>query len=181
MAEWLTQADLSVLVWMREHLANPAMDTLMKGITSLGNAGFLWIVMAFAFICYRPLRKKGLTMLLALAAVFVCGEVLIKAIVERPRPFIRFPEFSLIVPPPRNYSFPSSHACTSIAAACVLFERRKVWTYLPLLAAALIAFSRVYLCVHYPSDVLAGAALGVAFGLGARFLMEKRKANMNNL
>ena len=105
-------------------------------------------------------------MLGAMLLGLLIGEVTIKNIVCRPRPFQELSrDIQLLIPPPSGWSFPSGHSCASFAAATAIFLRDKRWGTGALLLAALIAFSRVFLFVHYPTDVLAGSALGVACAL----------------
>ena len=106
-------------------------------------------------------------MLLSMLAAFLVGEVFLKNVVDRPRPFQTYPgAVQLLIQEPASWSFPSGHSAASFAAATVIFAYFRRWGAAALGLAALIAFSRVFLFVHYPTDVLAGAALGALCALG---------------
>ena len=160
--------------WVAESLHTPLLDWLMPFFTGLGEAGFLWILLCVALLCRRRTRRWGVVCATALVISFVSGEWVIKNLVRRARPFSAMPELSLLIAPPHGFSFPSSHAASSFATATavrVMDRRAGAWA---LALAALIAFSRVYLSVHYPTDILAGAALGVASAFLARWLWRKK-------
>ena len=97
------------------------------------------------------------------------GEIALKNIICRPRPFQDMPGIPLLIPPPSGYSFPSGHSCASFAAATIIFLKDRRPGAAALALAALIAFSRVFLFVHYPTDVLAGSLLGVLCALAAAY------------
>ncbi len=126
------------------------------------NHGFLWILLGAILLCIPRERKTGAAVLMVLLASYLVGNLLLKNIVMRPRPFVEFPKVSLLLPAPSGYSFPSGHALSSFAAAAAVFRYHKKWGTAALFIAAFIAFSRLALFVHYPTDVLAGALLGVS-------------------
>lgn len=136
----------------------------MVFITRLADGGFIWVVLALFFLLKTRYRKLGIMILLAIAVEVLACNILLKPLIARPRPFEVNTIIQLLIPAPGDYSFPSGHAAVSFAAASVwFFSRSKGWMGVVLLAA-IISFSRLYLYVHYPSDVLAGAAIGVAAG-----------------
>ena len=155
-------ADDAILLFIGNHLHCGFLDAVMPVVTSLGDLGIVWIaVAAFLFFLKKEKKWAGL-MLCALLATVVLGDGIIKPIIERMRPFLSDPHIVLLIPPPSGFSFPSGHSGSSFAAATVLCFYHKKAGAAALLLAFLIAFSRLYLSVHYPSDVLAGALLGVA-------------------
>lgn len=173
--EGLNLFDSTVMGWIQENCHNPVTDRLFPVITYLGEKGVFWLVLAgLLFLLGRrkqgpgqAWRDCGFLMALAMLAGLLIGEICVKNLVCRPRPFQSYPEdLRLLIPPPSGFSFPSGHSCSSFAAAVVLFAFHRRWGAAALTLAVLIAFSRLFLFVHYPTDVLAGAALGVLCALG---------------
>lgn len=173
--------DLAILHWMQSTLANPFLDTVFPFITMLGEHGAIWLIIAVILICTKKNRVWGVTMIIAIGCVWLIGDQIIKDIIARPRPFIEDPTLTLLIAPPDGYSLPSGHASSSFCAATILSFARlnKGWKAGAWVMAVLIAFSRVYLCVHNPSDVLAGAAFGVLIALIAVFFAKKFLAYWN--
>jgi len=160
----LQQWDWSILSAIAQLRAFSFLDVLMPFVSRLGDAGFIWIVAGVALLCTRRYRKVGVAVLLALAIGVLVGNVALKNIIARPRPCWLQPEMLLLAENPTDYSFPSGHTLSSVIAATVLIrgEKRFAWGAVPL--AGLIAFSRLYLFVHFPSDILGGIVLGIAIG-----------------
>lgn len=172
--------DQTVMTFIQTHCHTAVTDAVFPLITYLGEGGAVWILLALGLILFgrkSGWRSVGWTMAFALLAGLLVGELALKNIVCRPRPFqLISSEVRLLIPPPSGYSFPSGHSCSSFGAAVVIFRRDKRFGAGALVLAALIAFSRVFLFVHYPTDVLAGALLGVLCGLGASLLYPKAAA-----
>lgn len=165
-----------------QELHNPVLDKIMIFITSLGNAGIVWILLGLVLAFIPKTRKCGTCMLLAMAVTFILGNLVIKNLVARPRPFTVATDIVLKVPTPGEYSFPSGHTMNSFTAATTLFLFYKKPGAAAFLLAALIAFSRMYLFVHYPTDILAGVILGVVDALVIFRLTSKKgcvKLNSN--
>lgn len=163
--------------FFQTHLRTPAGDAVFPVITYLGEAGAVWLLLALFFLCRKSSRRCGLLMLCAVAGGFLFGEMFLKNIVCRARPFQMFPGYTNpLISPPSGFSFPSGHSCSSFAAATVLVGCFKKRAIPAVLLAALIAFSRIYLFVHWPTDVLAGILLGVLFGLLTLFLAKRYQA-----
>jgi undecaprenyl-diphosphatase len=137
------------------------MDRAMVIITSLGNGGFIWIMIAFLLIGNKKYRNIGFMVLGALILSTILGEGIIKHVVQRIRPSESLPAVNLLISKPLSYSFPSGHTTSSFAVAGVLAKYFKDYALEFFGLATLIAFSRLYLYVHYPTDVLAGAILGL--------------------
>lgn len=161
--------DFPILDFIQSHLRCEFLDTVLVFITKLGNSGWIWIAITLLLLLLPKTRKWGLAMAVSLALESICCEMLLKPLVARARPFTVNPSVSLLIAPPHGFSFPSGHTGVSFAAVSALyFGKNRFW--IPALVLALaIAFSRLYLYVHYPTDVFAGALLGCAAGyLGSR-------------
>lgn len=165
--------DHAIMAFIQAHLHNPVTDAVFPVITYLGESGVFWILLALLFILLGKRygwRVTGCLMLGAMLLGLLTGELAIKNLVCRPRPFQEISaDIRLLIPPPSGWSFPSGHSCASFAAATSVFLKDKRWGTAALILAALIAFSRVFLFVHYPTDVLAGSALGVLCALAVSF------------
>ena len=156
--EWILWADQGILQGISQ-LRTPLGDWLMPLVTSLGNGGLVWILLGAVLLFLPKYRKAGVAMLTAMLLAVAVGSLFFKPLLARARPFAQG-EVALLIPPPQDFSFPSGHTSSSVAAALALFRRDRRWGGAALALAATIAFSRMYLYVHYPSDVLAGALLG---------------------
>lgn len=156
--------EITSLDWIQSVFQSSFLDEIMVRITMLGNGGILWIALTLLLLLFPKTRMAGWAMLAALAVeAAVCNGIL-KPLVGRARPFEVNHEIQLLIPPPLDPSFPSGHTGASFAAAFALFfKRNRLWIPLAILAV-LMAGSRLYLYVHYPTDVLAGAFLGILSG-----------------
>lgn len=140
------------------------LTAVMLFITHLGDAGFLWLVCAAVCLVRPRTRRCGIVILACLLLGLIVGNGMIKPLIARPRPFITFPELLPLIEQ-GGWSFPSAHAMSSFSAATAIFAFYRKPGIICYVMAALIAFSRLYVCVHYPSDVLCGILLGLAIGL----------------
>lgn len=173
----MQQIDVRIIEWIREVLVADWLTPIMKGITFFGEYGIGWILIALTLLCFKKTRRIGWTMGIALVAGLLLGEVFLKNVIARPRPFTLWPEMPLLIPEPHGFSCPSGHTTSSFAAATSIFLYHKKWGALALLWAALIGFSRMYFTVHYLTDVLFGIVLGVLCGMLADKIIKKlRKA-----
>lgn len=162
--ESILSFDYNMLVWFAENLVNEPLTILMRFITALGNDGLIWILFALILIFRPSTRKCGLSMLIALLFSLLVNNLLLKSLVARSRPFQQYTDLTPLISPPGGFSFPSGHSSSSFAAAFACFSNhKKIGTPL-LVLAALIAFSRLYVCVHFPSDVICGSLLGILLG-----------------
>ena len=148
-----------------QSIRTPLLDTFMSNITKLGNAGIIWIALTIILLLIPKTRKSGLILAVALIADLILCNGILKPLVARMRPFDVNTAIQLIVAKPYDYSFPSGHAAASFTAVMALYlaGEKKMWK-IALAIACLIAFSRLYLYVHYPTDVLGGIATGVIAG-----------------
>lgn len=156
--------DWGILQWIQSTLVCPALDILMPNITALGNAGAIWLLAAVVLIITKKYRRQGLFLLLGLAASVLVGNVLLKNLVARPRPCLIDTSVPLLIANPTDYSFPSGHTLLSAISATIMAKTDRRLGYAAIPPAVLIAFSRLYLFVHFPSDVLAAAVLGLVIG-----------------
>lgn len=157
--------ELEFMLWIQNHLYFSWLKPVMIVFTYLGNAGIVWLgISAFLYFKKRD-KKEALTTLLAILIAAVLANLVIKNIFMRPRPFQVYPYVDLLIQAPLGYSFPSGHTAASFAAALVLqhfYPKKAVWFWG---LACIIAFSRIFLFVHFPTDVLAGCIIGMACGL----------------
>lgn len=165
----VTSWDMSILRGLYHNFSNDFLNAVMPIITRLGDGGILWIVIAVIFLIPKKTRKTGVAMGVAMLLGLIIGNGIIKNLVMRPRPFntigTAVSPRNLLIEPPTDWSFPSGHTLSSFAAATAIYKDHTVWGFAAFVMAILIAFSRLYLQVHYPSDVLAGALLGFLLGL----------------
>ena len=157
----IQRMDMQMLYWIAEHLRCAFLDWLMPLVSALGNYGILWILLAVILICTKRYRFTGIALGLSLLLGLLTGNLLLKPMVGRLRPFEVDESIALLISPPQDASFPSGHTLASFEAASVLMARHRRTLGPPVLVLAfLIAFSRLYLQVHFPSDVFFGMLLG---------------------
>lgn len=146
-------------------LHNPVLNKIMIVISSLGNFGLIWFAICLPFLIVEPWRRTGVNMILGLCIAHLMGEILLKHIVCRSRPCHKLDDDEQLINRPKYYSFPSGHTTASFSFFAVALLRcsTPVWTGIFILAV-LMGFSRVYLRVHYLTDVLVGAVLGFLCG-----------------
>ena len=173
--------EFAVLDWIQANLRSPIMDLLMTAITTLGNHGLVWFILAGILLLTPKHRKAGVAVLAGLALEVACCNLVLKPLVGRICPCDVNPAVQLLVARPDDFSFPSGHTGASFAAVSALyFSRSRLW--MPsLILAVLIAFSRLYLYVHYPTDILAGALLGIMTGWAGNLVSAyaNRKLRLN--
>lgn len=166
--EWIQSVDLSAVRFVRDNIANEVLDVIFRIITLFGEAGIVPIVLAVVMMFFRKTRKAGIVMGCSLALGFLIGNLALKNIVARPRPYSVDTHIKLIVGELGDYSFPSGHTLATFeCAVCLLLNKFKRAGIAALIIAVLVAFSRVYLYVHYPTDVIAGSILGTAFAFAS--------------
>ncbi len=143
-----------------QRMHTPILDEAMIFLSTLGNAGILWIVLGICLCITKKYRRCGVQMLASIVITFIIGNLILKNLVCRARPCWIDPNVVLLVPRPGDYSFPSGHTMNGFTAAVTLFLHDKRFGIPALVLAALIAFSRLYHFVHFPTDVFAGALIG---------------------
>jgi membrane-associated phospholipid phosphatase len=157
----LTQLDASILLWIQEHLRTPFFTGFWRLITMFGEAGIFWIALVLLLLILPKKRPTGIRCAISLLIVFLLTYA-IKYAVARPRPYDAIAQLTPLVPKLSDFSFPSGHTSAAFAVSLVLTrtERKRVWIPF-LILSCLIAFSRLYLGVHYPSDVICGFLLAL--------------------
>lgn len=160
----MQQLELGILDWIQSNLRCGVLDALMPALSWTCNHGEIWIVLAAVLLAVKRCRRQGLAVGCALVTDLVLCNLILKPLVNRARPFAVHP-VALLIPPPGDASFPSGHTAASFAAVLALkASGSPLWK--PALAVAVVmAFSRLYLYVHWPSDVLGGVIVGAAAGL----------------
>ena len=143
-----------------QQLHNDWLSQIMIFFTTIGDAGICWIVTSIVLALFPKTRRCGLEMMASMALTFLLGNLCLKNLFARPRPFFVDESVTLLIPEPSEYSFPSGHTSNGFAAAVIIFANYRRAGIAALLVAATIAFSRMYLFVHYPTDILGGIALG---------------------
>ena len=167
---WAVSFDLPILDWIQANLANPVLDFLMPWITLLGDAGIFWMICAGVMLFTKKYRRIGIGMAIAMAMGLLVCNIILKPAVGRIRPY-DFQlehygrEIQLLIEKQHDFSFPSGHTIASFEACTVILLGSKKLGIPATLLAILIAFSRLYLYVHYPTDVIVSIILGILFGV----------------
>lgn len=167
-----TSGELAILDWIQEHMRCDVLDWFLPRFTLLANSGIFWVFVTLLLLSIKPYRSWGVEMAIALTLCLFIGNGVLKPLIARVRPFDANPAAPLIATPPTDYSFPSGHTYSSFAAATVLLFHKKSRGAIAVIMASIIAFSRIYLYFHYPSDVLAGMILGIAIGALAHYSVQ---------
>lgn len=170
---FITAIDSAIVMFIYNHLRCGFLDVVMRFITNLGNKGIIWIIIAVILLLSgKKMRYAAFTLLLSLVISLVLCSVIIKPLVARIRPYDLL-DLQITVKALHDYSFPSGHTSAACAAAVSVFiYNKKVGTALTVLAA-LMALSRLYLMVHFPTDVIAGAFIGVFSALISNLIIKK--------
>lgn len=162
MMDALLQLDGNCLLWIQENLRQDLWDPFWRSITFLGDKGWAWLALSLLLTAFPKTRKTGLLALAAMALCALVTNVCLKNLIARPRPYTQIPGLTALIPAPSDHSFPSGHTTASFACAGVYLQTLpRKYGVAALILAALIAFSRLYVGVHYPTDVLAGLLIGL--------------------
>ena len=183
--------DLPILNWIQQNMQSTFLDFIMPFITILGDAGIFWIACSVILMFIPKYRKAGFSMGLALIFGVVVCNMILKPLVGRIRPYnynldvlkLQWQDFlvhgKLLVETPHDFSFPSGHTIASFEASVALYKNDKRLGIPALILAVLIAFSRMYLYVHYPTDVIASVILGTIFALIANLIVHSIFAKLS--
>lgn len=155
----VTAIDTSVLLWIQNNLRCGFLSAVFVTLSRLGDAGFAYILIGIVLVCFKKTRTCGIVFLISLALGFTLNDV-IKRLVVRVRPFNSCADIITLVKPPKSFSFPSGHSASVFACAVSLYYTKRRWFVFGLIIAFLTAFSRLYVGVHYPTDVTVGIIIG---------------------
>ena len=174
----ILKMDGDFLLFLQDHIRNPVCDVFFRAITHLGDAGIFWIILSIVLLFFKKTRKAGIYSAVALVGSVVLNNVILKPLVARPRPFWfgdtadakglkeNVEGLICIVKEAKDYSFPSGHTGASFASAVAMFPHLpKKYGVALLVLAFLIAFSRLYVGIHYPTDVIIGFIDGIFLGI----------------
>lgn len=167
---WAVSFDLPILEWIQANMRSSFLDFIMPLITVLGDAGIFWMICAAVLFITKKHRKIGLGMAFAMMMGLLVCNIILKPTVGRPRPYdfqweVFGKQIQLLIETQHDFSFPSGHTIASFEACTVLMLGNKKLGIPATILAILIAFSRMYLYVHYPTDVIASVILGTIFGI----------------
>lgn len=179
MLELLTNIDSNILLFIQEHIRTPLLTPAVTLVTSLGNAGLIWIAASLLLLLSKKTRLYGYMGIAALLASLLVNNIFLKNIVKRLRPYDAIHGLVPLVQKPVDFSFPSGHTGSSFAAACVFYRQLPKKAGIPaVILAAAIGLSRLYVGVHYPTDVLAGTLTGIAASYMGEWAVNKLRQKL---
>lgn len=177
----MLEFELKILDYIKDVFGSPILDKVMPVITVLGYKGAFWIALTLVLLIFRKTRPLAFSMAIALLLGLVFGNIILKNLIARARPYEYNRGITLLIQKLKDYSFPSGHALAAFESATCIFIRYKKWGVAVFLLATAIAFSRMYLYVHFLSDVLAGIVLGIIFAIIASAVVNRFYKNKNTL
>lgn len=180
MFQFLAQLDGNLLVWIQSFLVRDIFTPFFTFLTRIGDAGAVWIILSVILMVPKKTRQVGIMALIALIGSFIINNVILKNLIARTRPYDVVSGVKLLIERQSDFSFPSGHTGSSFAVAVVLYkELPKKYGVPALMLATLIGLSRIYLGVHYPSDVMCGALFGSLIAIFACGTFHILKENGN--
>lgn len=178
--EWLTQVDAEILRFIQTHFHNQTLTMVMTTV-SLFSAS-IWFCLGVIGLFFKKTRESALYSLVGLALSFIIVHLILKPWIARPRPFVTFSDLEPLITKPKSFSFPSGHSASAFAAIGGYCSKgRPLRTFLLILFASSIAFSRLYLKVHFPSDVIVGILIGIICSYLANFMRKKATTSIENM
>lgn len=174
MIETLMSAEKTILLLIQNEIRNPVLTSFFVFVTKMGDAGMIWILSGMLLLFPKKTRKIGCMVIISLLGSLLINNLLLKNMAGRIRPYEMIDGLMPLIAKPTDYSFPSGHTASSFAAAVVLYRRLPGQYGIPaLVLAVLIGFSRLYLGVHYPSDVLCGMVSGIGISYAAEIIVNQ--------
>ncbi|MBQ9757447.1 MAG: phosphatase PAP2 family protein [Clostridia bacterium] len=165
--------EFEILQAIHSFSKSAVLDFLVPKVSWLGNGGFIWIVLCVVLLITKKHRRCGIALSLGLVLCLIFGNIILKNLIARPRPCWIFDVPDMLIPIPTDFSFPSGHTYSSFLSAFVLLEYNKKWGFVALFVAAIMAFTRLYLFVHFPTDILGGVLLAAVIFLLVRKILKK--------
>ena len=169
----MNEFEIKILDFIQQYLRFDLLDKLMVLLTRLADDGIVWIVLAVALICFKQTRKMGITLGVALLLGLVVGNLALKNIFARERPYTVNPNVEMLVERLKDYSFPSGHTRCCFESGMAMYFCDKRFGKAAFILGGFIAFSRMYLYMHYPTDVIGGIVLGLVNGFIAFIIVDK--------
>ncbi len=162
---------MKLLLWIQAYQRS-WLTSFMRFMTRLGDRGHIWLGFALVCFCLPSYRVAGQAILIALAGALILGNLILKNLCQRMRPFQKEERLSILVKKPTDSSFPSCHTLSSVAVSLSMYQHvPPVLGKIGIATAVLISLSRLYLCVHYLSDILVGAACGILISWGIGYFI----------
>ena len=157
--------DFEILFFIQNYIRNPFLDIVFPFYTSLGEDGIIWITLGLLMLIPKKTRKCGIMVLCALLVMLIVNNIILKNLIARPRPCSFYPEMVDLVHLPKSYSFPSGHTVSAFAVAFTILSQHKKFGIVTVVMAAVMAFTRLYVFVHFPTDIYGGiiVAAGIAY------------------
>ena len=165
--------DFELLFFIKDHIRNDLFDVIVPFYTNLGNDGIIWIVFGAVLLIPKKTRKCGIMVLGALLVMLVVNNIILKNLIARERPCATYPELVELVKIPTSFSFPSGHTVSAMAVGFTVFTQHKKLGTVTLILAFLMGLSRLYVGVHFPTDVYGGIFVGAAIAFAVYYLEKK--------
>ena len=173
--------DFNILFWIQNLIRNDVFDVIIPFYTSLGEDGTIWIALGLILLVPKKYRKTGIMVLAALLVMLVVNNIVLKNLIARPRPCWTYPEMVQLVHNPSSYSFPSGHTTSAFAVAFTVFSQHKKLGKVIIVMAAIMAFTRLYVFVHFPTDIYGGILVAAAITTFVCFMEKKISPRITEL